>query len=149
MQVGEVIHERRFVSRRDVRRFALSIGANDAVHHAVDAAIAAGFPDLVAPSSFYCSLGLSLGRLVGRHALGAEGLPLVDELSGRRVVAGETLVSWFGEIVANTEIDVEHCLTDVETREGSRGVIELYRYRRRYRQGNQLLVEEWFTRIAR
>jgi acyl dehydratase len=149
MRVGDVLREERYVSRRDIRRYALSIGANDAVHHDVEAAKAAGFGDLVAPSSFYCSLGLSLGRLVGREALGSEGLPLVDELSGRRVVAGETLVNWYGDILANTEIDVEQTLTEIEKREGSRGVIELYRYRRRYLDGNHLLVEEQFTRIAR
>ncbi len=141
--------EVRPVTRREVRAFAYSIGATDPVHHEVDAARAAGYPDLVAPAYFFSSLGLSFGRLVPRERLGPEGLPLDDELSGQRVVAGETRVEWSGDIVAESTVVVRQRLAAITSKTGSRGPLLLYAYERTYSCEEELLVAEYFTRIAR
>ncbi|WP_052068103.1 FAS1-like dehydratase domain-containing protein [Rhodococcoides fascians] len=141
--------ERRYVSRRDVRRFALSIGALDPVHHDLAAAQAAGHVDLLAPAWFFSSLGLSFGRLVDRSRLGEEGLPLDDDLAGRRVLAGETVVEWSGDLEARTVVEVSQELASVTSKEGSRGMLEFYAYERTYAVDGRILVRESFTRIAR
>ena len=141
--------ETRSISRDDVRKFAAAIGATAPVHLDVLAARAAGYPDLLAPAYFFVSLGLSFGRIRPRAAFGAEGLPLDDDLAGRRVVAGETRVEWLGDMFAGDEIAVEQLLVNVTRKSGRSGDLELYEYERTYRRGNLLLVRECFVRIAR
>lgn len=141
--------ETREVGRHDVRRFADSIGARDPVHHDIEEARRAGYPDLLAPEWFFSALGLSFGRWVTRDRLGPEGLPLDDDLAGRRVVAGETRVEFYGDIVAGTTITVAQRLVSVTRKEGSKGVLEVYRYERTYADGDTVLVREFFSRIAR
>ena len=137
------------MTRTDIRRYAAAVGATNAIHHDLEAARRAGYRDLVAPASLFCSLGLSLGRIVAREDLGEEGLPLSDDLAGRRVVAGETEIEWSGDIVAGDEITVEQRLVDTYERVGKSGRLEFYVYQREYRRADELLVRERFTRIAR
>lgn len=139
----------RVITREDVRRYAVAVGADDPVHHDVAAARAAGWPDLLAPTTFFCSLGLSLGRVIPRAQLGAEGLPLADDLAGRRVVAGGTEVEVVGDICAGDEITVAQRSVATEHKQGSAGPLELHVYERTYRRGAELVVTERFTRIAR
>ncbi|ASO18206.1 acyl dehydratase [Actinoalloteichus hoggarensis] len=47
------------VAREKIREFALAVGAADPVHHDVDAALAAGHPDLIAPPTFAVILSMS------------------------------------------------------------------------------------------
>jgi hydroxyacyl-ACP dehydratase HTD2-like protein with hotdog domain len=141
--------ERRWVTRRDVRRYAYAIGAVDPVHHDAEVAREQGFADLLAPPFFFASLGLSFGRVLPREALGDEGLPLDDDLAGRAVVASGTDVEWFGDLTARSLVEVTQRLESVETKQGRSGALELYTYERTYSVSGQLLVREHFTRIAR
>jgi acyl dehydratase len=144
-----VVTEIRPVSRLDVQRFAVACGFSDPVHHEVAAARAAGYPDLLAPRYFFVSLGLSLGRTRLRLDLGAEGLPLDDDLSGRRVVAGETEIRWLSDIFAGDTITVTQRLVDVSRKAGRSGMLEMFKYERTYERDSHLVVHETFVRIAR
>jgi acyl dehydratase len=144
-----VLTEIRHVSRLDVQRFAVACGFSDPVHHDVTAAHAAGYPDLLAPRYFFVSLGLSLGRTRLRSELGTEGLPLDDDLSGRRVVAGETDVRWISDIFAGDTITVTQRLVDTSQKVGRSGILEMFKYERIYERDLQLVVFETFVRIAR
>ena len=45
-------HPPYLVGREKIREFAAAVGANDPLHHDVEAAKAAGYPDVVAPPTF-------------------------------------------------------------------------------------------------
>jgi hydroxyacyl-ACP dehydratase HTD2-like protein with hotdog domain len=141
--------EVRDVGRLEVIRFAFACGAHSAVHHDLKAALAAGYRDLLAPRYFFVTLGLSFQRTRPRAELGNEGFPLDDDLSGRRVMAGETRVHWSGDIFARDTIVVSQQLTDITRKRGRSGPLELYRYERTYTRDSELLVKEDFVRIAR
>ena len=144
-----VVAETRHVSREDIRRFAVATGAESARHHDSDAARAEGYRDVVAPPGFFVSLGLSLNRVRPRSELSDNGLPLLDALAGKRAVAGETSVEWFGDIVAGDDIDIVQRLLGVTERSGRSGPLRLYEYERTYSRGTELLVRERYVRIAR
>lgn len=145
-----VLSEHRDISRQDVRRFALATGALDPLHHEVEVAQAAGYPDLLAPAYFFVSLGLSFHRLRPRAELGPAGLPLDDPLAGRRVVAGGSEVSWAGDIFAGDRITVAQQLLGVTHKSGGRsGPLDFYEFERTYSRGDQVLVRERFVRIGR
>lgn len=146
---GEIRSEVRLVSREDIRKFAVAIGAGGRHHHDIEAARARGYRDVVAPPYFFTVLGLSFGRIVPRSDLGESGLPVDDPLSARRLVAGECSVEWFGDIIAGDEIVVSERLADVVEKQGQSGSMELYHYERQYCRGVELLVRERFIRIAR
>jgi acyl dehydratase len=71
------------VSREHIRRFADAVGDTNPVYRDVDAAKAAGYPDVIAPPTFLTTVGLSLA--------GGNG-PLADAdlgLDFGRLVHGE------------------------------------------------------------
>ncbi|MCI0385836.1 MaoC family dehydratase N-terminal domain-containing protein [Streptomyces sp. CNQ085] len=85
------------LDRGAIRRFATAVGATDAVHHDVEAARAAGHPDLVAPPTYLFGLDLEHGRvfrLLGEAGLDpASCLHVEQEFAyGSSPHAGETLV---------------------------------------------------------
>jgi acyl dehydratase len=137
------------VTRDEVIRFARAIGSTTPIHYDADVAIEAGFRDVVAPPFFFQVLGLSLGRNVARAELGVDGTPLTDDLHGRKVVAGETAIQWFGDIVAGDEISLTQRLIETRRERGSTGDLDVYVYERVYSRGLEPLVVETYTRIAR
>jgi acyl dehydratase len=135
------------VSRAEVRRFALSIGATDAVHHDVEAAHAAGYRDLVAPAYFFQSLGLSIGRLLPAAELRADGLAGDDNLAGNVVAAGSQVT--FGEpICAGDEVQVEVSEQPPTVKQGSKGRLTLHTINRRYVVNESVAVDEAYLRIG-
>jgi hydroxyacyl-ACP dehydratase HTD2-like protein with hotdog domain len=137
------------VTRDSIRKFALATSVTDAIHHDVAAARSQGYRDIVAPSYFFVSLGLSLDQVRPRAELSPGGMSLDDPLADRRVVAGETSVDWYGEIVAGDEITVTQRFLGMSAKEGRTGALEVHRFERDYHRGPDLLVRERYSRIAR
>jgi acyl dehydratase len=138
------------ISRLDILRFCYAIGETGAIHFDPVAARRAGHPDLVAPKSFYASLGFRGGSVVQRGRLGADGLSLDGALAGMRIVAGETRVRFFENIHAGDRITVRQQLVEVYPKEGAGGRMIFLVYERRYeRPAGELLVLESYTRVAR
>jgi acyl dehydratase len=135
------------VSRSEIRRFALSIGATNRVHHDVSAARAAGFRDLVAPVCFFQAMGLSLGRLLPSAELRADGLAGNDDLSGNVVAAGSS-VTLGAPICAGDEVRVEVSDEPPEIKQGSRGELTVHTINRRYVVDGSVAVDESYVRIA-
>ena len=52
------------VAREKIREFAEAIGATDPIHHDVEAARAAGYPDVVAPATFLTIIATAANRQV-------------------------------------------------------------------------------------
>jgi acyl dehydratase len=138
------------VSRLDILKFCSAIRETRSVHVDPVAAKRAGHPDLLAPTSFYASLGFSRGSVVERERLGADGLPVEGSLEGARIVAGETHVRFFGTIHAGDRITVRQRLLDVYPKAGTSGLMIFFVYERTYaRPDGELVVEERYSRIAR
>jgi acyl dehydratase len=135
------------VSRAEVRRFALSIGATDPVHHDVAAARAAGYRDLVAPAYFFQALGLSIGRLLPVDKLRADGLADHDNLAGNVVAAGSQVT--FGDpICAGDEVRVDVAEDPPTVKEGSKGRLTLHTIHRRYSVDGAVAADEAYLRIG-
>jgi acyl dehydratase len=93
----------REIMRGDVQRFVAALGLKNPVHHSVDAARAAGFPDVVAPISYV--LGFSIvPRDVKLHHFG------VDET---RAVASEFTFDLRRPICAGDVLTARTILVDV------------------------------------
>lgn len=135
------------VSRPEVRRFALSISAMSPVHHDVDAALAAGYRDLVAPVYFFQAIGLSLGRLLPSTELRADGLAGDDELQGNVVAAGST-VTLGVPICAGDEVQVEVNELLPVVKQGSRGELTIHTINRTYRVNGHMAADESYVRIG-
>jgi acyl dehydratase len=136
------------ITRHDIRHFAVAIGAMSPVHHDVAVARSRGYRDLLAPAFFFTTLGLSLGRVMPATRLREDGIPLDDELGGR-VVAGETTVEWFGDIVAGDEVEVHQSFTGSYTKVGRNGPQTIFEYTRTYTVAGCQVVVERISRIGR
>ena len=102
------------VARPAIREFARAVGAEHPVHHEVEAAVAAGYADLVAPPTF-----------VVKVTQAADFLMLADPELGIRlqnVVHGEQSFTHERPVVAGDELtattDVSSCVTFSERSEG-------------------------------
>ena len=86
------------VSREKIREFANALGERNPICHSVEAAIAAGYEDLVAPPTFLTSLQLlELERLLSSPDVGLDISQILHGEQGfdlhRPVIAGDELVS--------------------------------------------------------
>ena len=136
------------VTRDSIRRFAVSLGALNPIHHDVEAARGRGFRDLVAPPFFFTTVGMSMGRLTTSDQLRADGMPKNDELVGR-VVAGQSSVRWYAPIVAGDNISVRQVLESQEHKTGRSGPLTLFTYSRMYFVDADVVVAETLVRIGR
>jgi acyl dehydratase len=98
------------VGREKVREFASAVGEENALHHDVEAARAAGFADVVAPPMFAVVFG-------GRAIAPALFDPEVGIDFARMVHGGQEFV-WGPPVVAGDEIDTEVEVKDVAERGG-------------------------------
>lgn len=138
------------VTRLEIKRFCLAIGETRSIHLDPQAARDAGHRDVVAPASFYASLGFSSRSLVGRDGLAADGLPFEAELEGMRIVAGETQVTFLGTLQSGDQITVRQRLADVYGKSGRAGHMTFLVYERTYeRLSGEPVVVERYSRIAR
>ena len=99
------------VGREKIREFSSAIGANDPLHHEVEAAKAAGYPDLVAPPTFLAVLTMRvLTDLVLDPDLGVDY---------SRVVHGDQRFVYQRPIVAGDELVVVNRIEEVMNRAGN------------------------------
>lgn len=135
------------ISRAEVRRFALSIGAMADVHHDVEAARRAGYRDLLAPAYFFLTIGLALGRMLPSSELRADGLARADDLDGRVVNGGSEVV--LGEpLCAGDEVAVVVEESAPQVKHGSSGLLSVQTINRTYSVNGRAAVREAYVRIG-
>lgn len=140
------------VSRADVIKFAIATGAVDAVHFDVDAARAAGHPDLVAPLGFHHALSSHSTMLVSRHRLGPDGVPagLIPDLPLKRAMAGETEIEFLADVHAGDTITVTQTVAGLVEKEGRSGPLILLTVAFEHvNQHGAVVVRERATRVLR
>ncbi len=109
---GRVFPPQRYlVGREKIREFARALRSENPLHHDVDAARAAGFGDVIAPTTF---TSVMQGRAV---------LQLVDDpdvhLEPSRVVHGSEKIEHRRPIVAGDELFTTMTVTEVTERAGN------------------------------
>lgn len=123
------------VERGKIREFARAIGDPNPLHHDVEAARAAGYPDLVAPLTFATCIDLWGG-------------PDFEELARRlrmdplRVLHGEQEYEYRGAICAGDTIRARSRIRREMERRGSRGVLRIVEVETTYtnQHGQDVLV---------
>jgi acyl dehydratase len=126
------------VGREKVREFAAAVGEDDALHHDVEAARAAGYADVVAPPMFAVVFG-------GRAMAPALFDPEVG-IDFARMVHGAQEFVWGPPVVAGDEIATEVEVKDV----AERGGLQFYVFESRStnQDGDTVCTGTW-TNIVR
>jgi 3-methylfumaryl-CoA hydratase len=139
------------VTAGDIRRFAYATGETDPVHLDREAAIAAGFRDLVAPPMFYVFLRVAPHHLRPRAELEADGSPSEDipPVAIKGAMAGETELELAGSFYAGDEVDCHKRLADLTEKVGRSGPLLFLTFEYRYDVAGETVVRERFTRILR
>jgi acyl dehydratase len=113
------------VGREKIREFALAVGLDDPLHFDVEAAKAAGYPDVVAPPTFPIVLTMAASRqIIDDPDLGMDYSRVVhgDQrfAYARPVVAGDELVcvNSVDEIISRGGHDFMTTRTEVSTTAG-------------------------------
>lgn len=120
------------IERTRVRFFARAIGAADPVHSDVDAARAAGYPDLLAPPTFIFAAELDSGAIDA--LLDALGIPLA------RLLHGEQGFTWHRPVCAGETVTVHSRIKDIYAKKN--GALEFVVKQSRAVDGNDALVAE-------
>ena len=100
------------VGREKVREYAAAVGETNPLHFDVDAARAAGYPDLLAPQMFavvYCSSAFSTALLDPEL-----------EIDFPRLVHGAQAFRWEQAVVAGDEITTTVTVQEISERAGLR-----------------------------
>jgi hypothetical protein len=137
------------VSRSEIRRFALAVGASADIHHDVTAARRAGYRDLVAPPCFFTALGSAAGRMTSPEQLRADGLPPDDSLESQVVVAGGSDFEFASEICAGDTVWLTVREAPPEHKHGSTHDLTIFRTTRTYSVELQTVAVETYTRIGK
>jgi hydroxyacyl-ACP dehydratase HTD2-like protein with hotdog domain len=139
------------VTAGDIRRFAYATGETDPIHFDRDAAVAAGFRDVVAPPMFYVFLRVLPHHLRPRTELEPDGSPSEDipPVAIAGAMAGETELDVTGSFVAGDEVDCHKRLVDLTEKEGRSGPLLFLTFEHRYDVDGETVVRERFTRILR
>jgi acyl dehydratase len=98
------------VGREKIREYARAVGETDPLHHDLEAARAAGHPDLVAPPMF--------AVVYTSPAIGPAMLDPDVGMDFARMVHGAQEFAWGPLVVAGDEITTEVELADVSERGG-------------------------------
>ncbi len=140
------------VGRNDVLRFAHAIGATDPVHTEVEAAHAAGYPDLLAPAYFPYVIRMHAANLAGRDRLEADGSASEDvpPLDVKRAMAGETEIEMGVPVFAGDTVTMHKEIVDLYEKVGRSGPMAFVKTQFTFwNQDSQLVMRERFTRIYR
>jgi 3-methylfumaryl-CoA hydratase len=140
------------VSATDIAKFAHATGETDPIHFDRDAAIAAGFTDVVAPTLFPYVVRMHASALVPPDQLETDGSPRADvpPLPTRRAMAGETSVEFGERVVAGDVITVQKRLAQMYEKEGRSGPLVFVEMEFTFtNQRGELVARENFTRIYR
>jgi hypothetical protein len=104
------------VERGKVREFADAVFSDDAVYRDVEAARAAGYPDLPVPPTFSAVTAHWSPQTSVEDDLGVDL---------KRVLAGGAEWEYLGEIVAGETLTVRGRIADIVEKQGSRGPMTL------------------------
>ena len=140
------------VTATDIARFAHATGETNPIHFDREAAMAAGYADVVAPTLFPYVVRMHASALVPSDQLELDGSPTADvpPLPTRRAMAGETSVVLGERVVAGDVITVEKRLADMYEKEGRSGPLVFVEMEFTFtNQRGELVAKENFTRIYR
>ncbi len=138
------------VTRIDISRFARATGETNEVHYDRDAAVEAGYADVVAPTMFPYAIRMHASTLDGQ--LEEDGSPTADvpPLPTKRAMAGETKIEFGVPIVAGDVITVRKHLADLYEKEGRSGPLVFVSMEFSFtNQRDEHVATELFTRIYR
>ncbi|MPZ72582.1 MAG: hypothetical protein GEU74_05020 [Nitriliruptorales bacterium] len=140
------------VDARDIAKYAHAVGADDPVHFDKSAAMAVGYRDVVAPSTFCYVVRMQAYNLVGRSRLEPDGSPSDDvpPLPTRRAMAGETTLDIQRPVTAGDVITVTKRLLGMHEKSGRSGPLVFVEMEFTYTdQNGDIVARERFTRIYR
>ena len=104
------------VERGRIRFFAKVLGFGDPVHHDVDAARAAGHPDLVAPPSFVMALDADATAI--RETRGQIDAAALVGCDFRYLLHGDEAYAYLGLIYAGDEVEISTEVIDFYDKKG-------------------------------
>lgn len=140
------------VGRNDIRRFAHAVGALDPVHLDVDAAVEAGYPDLLAPPYFPYVVRMHASNLTGRQNLLADGSAAEDvpPLQTRRAMAGSTEITFGVAVFAGDTLTLRKRIAEIYEKVGRSGPMVFVKTEFSFtNQRDEPVMREHFTRIYR
>lgn len=140
------------VGRNDVRRFSYATGALDPVHIDIEAARAAGYPDLLAPPYFPYVVRMHGSNLTSREGLTSDGSAAEDvpPLPTKRAMAGETEIELGASVFAGDTITLRKHIADLYEKVGRSGPMVFVKTEFTFtNQRDELVMREHFTRIYR
>lgn len=140
------------VTSTDIARFSHATGETNPIHFDKEAAVAAGYADVVAPTLFSYLIRMHASALVQPDQLEPDGSPTADvpPLPTRRAMAGETSVVLGERVVAGDVIGVEKRLAGMYEKEGRSGPLVFIEMEFTFtNQRGRLVARESFTRIYR
>ena len=140
------------VTATDIAKFAHATGETNPIHFDKEAAVASGYPDVVAPSLFPYVMRVHASALVPVDQLEPDGSPTSDvpPLPTRRAMAGETKVVLGEPVVAGDTITVEKRLAEMYEKDGRSGPLVFVEMEFTFsNQRGEMVAQENFTRIYR
>jgi 3-methylfumaryl-CoA hydratase len=140
------------VTATDIAKFAHATGETNPIHFDKDAAVAAGYSDVVAPTLFTYVVRMHASALVPVDQLEPDGSPSADvpPLPTRRAMAGETSVVLGKPVLAGDTITVRKRLAEMYEKEGRSGPLVFVVMEFTFtNQRGELVATENFTRIYR
>jgi acyl dehydratase len=140
------------VTRADIAKFALAIGARDPIHFDPEAARAQGHPDVVAPLGFYVAVRLQSQNLVPLDELNADGVSpgLTPPSRASKIMAGDTRARFHRRIHAGDAITLTTTISGIREKRGRSGPFILVSYSLEYTdQGGEAVVSETYARVLR
>jgi acyl dehydratase len=140
------------VTATDIARFAHATGETNPIHFDREAAVDAGYTDVVAPTLFTYVIRMHASTLVPPDQLEPDGSPTVDvpPLPTRRAMAGETTVELGERVVAGDVITVEKKLARMYEKEGRSGPLVFVEMEFTFtNHRGEMVARENFTRIYR
>lgn len=123
------------ISAREIARFAVAVGDSNPIYFDVEAARAAGYPDVVVPPN---CLGAVIGWEGGppEDELRPDGTAQQDlgfiDLHGARLMGGGQDLVFHAPVCAGDRITLTRRLTDVQKRAGRSGDLILLQLEKRY-----------------
>ena len=140
------------VTATDIAKFAHATGETNSIHFDKEAAAAAGYADVVAPTLFPYVVRMHASALVPPDQLETDGSPRADvpPLPTRRAMAGETSVEFGERVVAGDVIAVQKRLAQMYEKEGRSGPLVFVEMEFTFtNQRGETVARENFTRIYR
>ena len=140
------------VTATDIAKFAHATGETNPIFFDKDAAVAAGYSTIVAPTLFTYVVRMHASAMVPVDQLETDGSPSADvpPLPTRRAMAGETSVVVGVPVMAGDTVTVGKRLAEMYEKEGRSGPLVFVEMEFTFtNQRGELVARENFTRIYR